>query len=84
MGVTLALIILPIVSGTAGRHLNIAEPLPVTVGIIVIFLIMVFRRLTAPRSQISASVSTMELIFNRLFFDRDIRDRKTWISQKRS
>ncbi|MBI2288342.1 MAG: glycerol-3-phosphate acyltransferase [Chloroflexi bacterium] len=37
--------------------------------------------ISLPRTAISASVPTGELIINRLLFDRDIRDRKAWISQ---
>jgi glycerol-3-phosphate acyltransferase PlsY len=84
LGVTLALILLPIVSWFASQPLGIKEPLPITLGIIVILLIMLFRRLSAPRRPISASVPIGELIINRFFFDRDIRDRKAWISQKQS
>ena len=80
LGVTLALIILPILSWSFSQPLGIEEPLPTTLGFIAILLIALFRRLVAPRSSISASVSTAELIINRLLFDRDIRDRKTWIS----
>ncbi len=84
LGVVLVLIILPLMSWFAGQPLGISEPLPVTLGITVILIIMVTRRLTAPRSPISSSVPTSELMLNRFLFDRDIRDRKTWISQKRS
>jgi glycerol-3-phosphate acyltransferase PlsY len=84
LGVTLVLIVLPLTGWFFGRQLNIAEPLPVTLGIVIILVIMSLRRLTAPRSPISASVPTSELMFNRFLFDRDIRDRKVWISQKRS
>ena len=48
------------------------------------FIIMVIRRLTPRRTRISASVPTGELLLNRLLFDRDIRDRKTWINQQRA
>ncbi len=84
LGVTLVLIILPTVSWFASQPLGIKEPLPITVGIIVILLIMLFRRLSAPRRPISISVPIGQLIVYRIFFDRDIRDRKTWISQTRS
>ena len=84
LGVTLTLIILPILSWFANQPLSIKEPLPTTLGLVIILLILVFRRLSAPRSPISASVPVSELMLNRFLFDRDIRDRKTWISQKRS
>ncbi|MFC2056367.1 glycerol-3-phosphate acyltransferase [Chloroflexota bacterium] len=83
LGVTLALIILPILSWTLSQPLGIEEPLAITLGFLAILLIVIVRRLSAPRSQIGASVSTGELIINRLLFDRDIRDRKAWISQTR-
>ncbi|MFC1901132.1 glycerol-3-phosphate acyltransferase [Chloroflexota bacterium] len=84
MGVTLVLIILPIIGGFAGQPLGVAEPLPVSVGIAWMFIIMMVRRFTAPRSPISASVPVRELILYRFLFDRDIRDRETWINQDRS
>jgi glycerol-3-phosphate acyltransferase PlsY len=84
LGVGLALVILPITSWFASQPLGIAEPLPVTISLIVLVLIVMVRRLSAPRSPLSASVSTGELIINRILFDRDIRDRKVWISQSRS
>ena len=81
LGVILVLIILPILSWFFGQPLGIKEPLPITLGFLAILLIALFRRLSAPRSSISASVSTRELIINRLLFDRDIRDRDAWIHQ---
>ena len=84
LGVGLVLIILPITSWFARQPMGIEEPLAITIGLIVIVLIVLIRRLSAPRRPISASVATRELIINRILFDRDIRDRKTWISQTRS
>ena len=84
LGVTVTLITLPILSWFLSQPLGIEEPLAITLGFLAILLIALIRRLAAPRSQISASVSTGELIINRLLFDRDIRDRKAWISQIRS
>lgn len=55
------------------------EPLSVTLGFLAIFLIIVLKRLTAPRSDVAASVSKGQLLLNRLLFDRDIGDRKTWM-----
>jgi len=64
----------------AGWGLN--QPLAVTLGLLAMFLIAVIRRLTAPRTAITASVNPRELFINRLLFDRDIRDGKAWISRK--
>jgi glycerol-3-phosphate acyltransferase PlsY len=84
LGVTLALIILPLLSGVLSQALGIAEPVANTLGMAAIFLIAMLRRLTAPRSKISASVPLSELLLYRFLFDRDIRDREAWITQKRS
>jgi glycerol-3-phosphate acyltransferase PlsY len=76
-GIGIAVALMPIVSWVAG------EPLELILGFVAMFLIMVIRRLTPPRTQVSASVTTGELLLNRLLFDRDIRDRETWINQQR-
>lgn len=55
-------------------------PGAITLGLLGLFLILVIRRLTAPRTERSKSVKTGELLLNRLLFDRDIRDGKAWIS----
>ena len=58
------------------------EPLPVILGFSAIFLIIVVKRLTAPLSADAASIGKGQLLLNRLFFDRDIRDRKVWMYRK--
>jgi glycerol-3-phosphate acyltransferase PlsY len=58
------------------------EPLALTLGFLAMFLLMVIRRLTAPKSSLTASVPTGELLVNRLIFDRDIRDKEAWIYRK--
>ncbi len=84
MGVTLVLIILPCIAGFAYGPLGIAEPLPVLIGITWMLIIMMVRRFTAPRSPISMDVPVGKLLLYRFLFDRDIRDRKTWINQDRA
>ena len=64
---------LPLASWLAG------EPLALTWGSLAMFLLVVIRRLTAPKTSLTASVSTRELLINRLLLDRDIRDREAWI-----
>jgi glycerol-3-phosphate acyltransferase PlsY len=78
VGIGICVALMPIISWAVG------EPLEITLGFVAMFVIMVFRRLTPRRTQISASVPTGELLLNRLLFDRDIRDRETWISQQRT
>jgi len=58
------------------------EVLPLTLMFTAIFLVTVIRRLTVPRSAVANTVSTGQLLLNRLLFDRDIRDREAWIHQK--
>jgi len=55
------------------------EPLSVTLGFLAMFLIIVIKRLTAPRSGEAVLVSKRQLLLNRLLFDRDIMDRKAWM-----
>ena len=83
LGVSTVMLILPIISALAHEPFGIVEPLTVTLAIVAIMLVMAIRRLTAPRSPISSDVPLSELITYRLLFDRDIKDRKAWINQKR-
>ena len=75
----------PILAGLAVIPLvswRFYEPLSVTLGFLAIFIIIVLKRLTSPRSAAAASISTRQLLLNRLLFDRDIRDRKFWMYRK--
>jgi len=76
LGVGVGLAAMPLVSWIAN------EPLPMTLGFLAMFLLVVIRRLTAPKTSLTTSVSTGELVLNRLLFDRDIRDGKAWIHRK--
>ena len=58
------------------------DPLSVTLGYLAIFLTIVIKRLTAPRSADTASISKGQLLVNRLLFDRDIADKKVWMYRK--
>ena len=69
----------PVIRWLFGQPPGTSEQLPVTLGFLAIFLIVAIRRLIIPRTTISASVPTGQLIVNRLLFDRDIRDREAWI-----
>ena len=79
LGVFIALVFLPILSWFLSQPLGIEERLPITLGYLTILLIAVFRRLAAPPTSVTASVSPGQLVLNRLLFDRDIRDREAWI-----
>lgn len=84
LGVSTVMVILPVTAALAHEPLGIEEPMATTVGMVILLLVMIIRRLTAPRSPISRDVPLRELITYRLLFDRDIRDRKAWINHKRS
>jgi len=78
VGILVSIVVLPVVSWGTG------EKLPIVLGFLAIFLIAVIRRLTAPRTIFSDSVTRGQLFVNRLLFDRDIRDRKAWMKQRPS
>jgi glycerol-3-phosphate acyltransferase PlsY len=82
LGVFLALVSLPFFSWFLNQPLDIDERLPVTLGFIVLLLMAFFKRLVAPRTELSRSVPLTELVFNRLLFDRDIRDARVWTGRK--
>ncbi len=75
LGVGIGVTTMPLVSW------GFAEPLPITLGFLAMFLIIVIRRLTAPRTSVTASVSRGQLFVNRLLLDRDIGDREAWINR---
>lgn len=68
---------LPLVSWGLG------EPLPLTLGYLAMFLLLITRRLVAQQTM-GAPTNRKQLLVNRLLFDRDIRDRKTWINRRPS
>ena len=57
---------------------GIGEPLPLTLGYLAMFLLMVIRRLVAPQLVKSSLVSKKQVLLNRLLFDRDMRDKEAW------
>ncbi|MFC1931439.1 glycerol-3-phosphate acyltransferase [Chloroflexota bacterium] len=66
---------LPLISG-------FYESLSVALAFLAVFLIIAVRRLISPRTVEAASISRGQLLLNRLFFDRDIKDRKFWMYRK--
>lgn len=79
LGTLIALILLPMLSWFLRDIFDFSEPLTLTLGFVAILLLLIVRRLTAPRTELSDTVSQGELIVNRLLFDRDIKDRKAWV-----
>lgn len=84
LGVFSALVSLPIFGWFLSQPLDIEARLPITLGLAVLALLGLTKRLLAPRTTLSESVPPLKLFLNRLLFDRDISDRKAWISQTRS
>ena len=82
VGVFLAVIFAPTAAWFLSQPLGVPDRLPIALGFLAIFLIVVIRRLTAPRTIFTASVTRGQLLLNRLIFDRDIRDRQAWIKQR--
>ncbi len=76
LGVFAAITVLPLVSW------GFNEPFPIIMGFLVVFLILVIKRLAVPRAAIASSTSIGQLLLNRLLFDRDIRDREAWIYRR--
>jgi glycerol-3-phosphate acyltransferase PlsY len=57
------------------------ERLAVTLVCFILWILVPVRRMTVPVSSVSKSVSRGELLFNLVFFDRDIRDRQAWLQR---
>lgn len=83
LGVFVALVSLPFFSWFLSQPLDIEERLPLTLGFLALALIALSRRLMVLRTPLSKSMHPAQVVVNRLLFDRDIRDRKAWISQTR-
>jgi glycerol-3-phosphate acyltransferase PlsY len=81
-GVFLAFASMPFLTWFLAQPLDINERLPVTIGVTLMAVIGLSRRLLLPRSELGRSVSLPRLVVNRLLFDRDIADRKAWIGRR--
>lgn len=73
LGIAAGIAALPLVSW------GFSEPLPLTLGYLAMFLLLVIKRLVARQATGAIPISRTQLLLNRLLFDRDIRDRKAWI-----
>jgi acyl phosphate:glycerol-3-phosphate acyltransferase len=74
--ILLAVVTLPLSS------LALGKPLVLTLGMTALLLVLIVRRLTAPKSEGAINVNQREVFVNRLLFDRDIRDGNVWIRRK--
>lgn len=78
---------LPVLAAMATLPLTswaLGKPAVLTLGLLLLFLIMVLRRLIAPRSERSQDIPIGQLLLNRFLFDRDIRDARAWVQYKPS
>ncbi|XUX00366.1 MAG: glycerol-3-phosphate acyltransferase [Dehalogenimonas sp.] len=82
LGVFIGLLLLPILAYYFAEFFGIDHKTTVTAGMVAITAVAYARRLLAGgRSDLAADLSTGELLINRLVFDRDIRDRRLWLSR---
>ena len=72
---------IPAAGYLVGSNLDGNEQITASLALTAVFLIMVIRRLTAPKSEFASSSHPVSLYFNRLLWDRDIRDRQTWVNR---
>jgi len=84
LGVFLALVSLPLFAWFLSQPLDIEDRIPVTLGFVVVALIGLSKRLFAPRTALSRSVPLGRLLITRMLFDRDIADRRLWITRSGS
>ena len=54
--------------------------LPITMGYLGMFLILIVRRMTASQPISVTSISKRRVLINRLLYDRDMRDKEAWMS----
>jgi glycerol-3-phosphate acyltransferase PlsY len=58
------------------------EPFSLTIGLLALFILIIIRRLTAPRKDKSIAIPTGELLLARFLFDRDTLNGKDWKTHK--
>jgi len=83
-GVFVALVTLPFFSWFLAGPLGIADRLAVTSGFIGLSVIAFGKRLVAHRSDLSKRERWRDVLLNRLLFDRDIGDRRLWVSKAKA
>lgn len=83
LGVFIALVSLPLLSWFLAQPLGIGieKKLPITCGFMALSFMALAKRVVARRSDLSKSVPLGTIVVNRLLFDRDIADRRLWISK---
>lgn len=82
LGVFIVIFLMPFMSWFLAGPFGIEDRVATTAGLTAIAVVAFARRLIHYRSDLSRNTPTVELIFNRLLFDRDIRDRKLWLRRE--
>jgi glycerol-3-phosphate acyltransferase PlsY len=83
-GVFVAFIALPLLSWFLARPLDIADRLAITCGFIALTVMALGKRLVAHRTELSKQMPWRDVMLNRLLFDRDIGDRRLWVSKAKA
>ncbi|KTB47633.1 glycerol-3-phosphate acyltransferase [Dehalogenimonas alkenigignens] len=82
LGVFIGLLLLPFLAYYLADFFDITEPGTMAAGFCALTLLAYIRRLLAGgRSDLAKDLSMSEVLLNRLVFDRDIRNRKLWLSR---
>ena len=81
LGVFIGLLALPMLAYYLANFFDITEGGQVAAGFAALTTLALGRRLIGRRSELSSDLSNGDLLLNRLLFDRDIRDRKAWITR---
>lgn len=82
LGVFLMLVCLPFLSYFLTVSLGVEDKVAITCGFVVISTMALLKRVVARRTDLSKNVPLAKVVFNRLLFDRDIRNRSLWISRR--
>ncbi|MBN1644321.1 MAG: glycerol-3-phosphate acyltransferase [Dehalococcoidales bacterium] len=80
-GVFISLAILPFLSYFLAGPLGITEKLPVTLGFVALSAMALSKRAFVRRTELSKKIPLRTVLLNRILFDRDIADRRLWISK---
>ena len=83
-GVFVALVTLPFLSWFLAGPLDIQDRLAVTCGFIALTAMALGKRLVAHRTELSKRERWRDVLLNRLLFDRDIGDRRLWVSKAKA
>lgn len=72
------LIAMPVASAIA------KEPVALTMGYLALVFIIIIKRLTAQPNSLPTHGKVGQVLLNRFLFDRDVRDRATWVNRKQT